>query len=1509
MKKTYVIILLLNCLFWGKSSDAQTLELGILNSFEAFTGAGAVSNAGDSISGDVGTNNGIISGFMLPAYTDSAYNNDSITDRCRYDMFRVYIHLFDLFVDFPSTHAPTFGGGETIPPGVYSSIGAGSVTGALVLDGGNDPNAYFVIKSNGAMTIGAGSTISLINGAKACNVFFIAEGAITVSANANVKGSLFAHIGGVGLGTGVTLEGRIFSMEGAISIGAGTEAIKPLGISTIPIFCESDCTPAPAVDVLGVLSNFALYSAFGAVGNTGTSGYSGNIGSDGGALSGYISSIIIGDFHNADALTAQANIDVNNAYASLMALTNTITSHTAAFGSGETVFPGVYHIASAGSLAGTITLDAQGDPDAIFVFKIGGAFSVAAFSKMILTGGARRCNVFWIGGAGVATGAVTIGGASVLKGTFLSHGGACNTGGGVFLAGRQLSTAGAVNTYSGIVYNNPECVTSTSLDLAVIVAVADTLGPVNGTTGGTNVANVLANDSFNGNTANTSQVNVTAISLSAYLTLNADGSIDVAPNTPIGTHTITYKICDNSNATNCDSAVVSIESVSCVYTPMPAITCDQTATFDTANCSWNIAATIQFSSNSLAGITSDESSTWGMAWGDYDNDGFEDLYVAEYDMSRGSFLYHNNGDGTFTKEIAGVIPTDGGSSIAGTWGDYNNDGNLDLFVANNTGAMNALYKNNGSGNFTKITTGGIANYSGYCHGASWVDYNNDGYLDMFVTDYMPTRFNLLYKNNGDGTFTQITNSALVQEAKYSIGATWADYDNDGDMDVFVPATTGQSNSLFRNNGAGDFEKMTNVGISTDNSNSVGSSWGDIDNDGDLDLFVTNTSGQDNLLYLNDGDGTFTQVHSGLIVSDGGYSSSSSLVDIDNDGDLDIYVCNDQSDSNALYINDGNGNFIKPQTIVTADLGNSYSQAWSDFDNDGDLDLLVGNHSNERNAFFENTRTNCNNWFGLKLTGTNSNRSAIGARIWVKATINGQSKWQLKEVSGQTGGGAGSQNSLKALFGLADATSVDSVVVLWPSGYRQVVTNLSANSYTDMIEGNGMQVCGVIYHDMNSNCVQDGEEHGIPGVQITIQPGNRGVTTNENGEYEAFLEPGSFTILQTTRSGWTENCYPAGHTINVVAGQVYCGNNFGNSATCSDPNLSISLGTAALRKGFQNEYAVLYSNTGAYDAFNVELSITFADDIIPLSATIPWTSTSLGVGSVTYTWIIDTVKAVTFYDLKIIDSVSVLTTVGDLLTVSANITNFGNDCDPSTNSFTETNPIVGAIDPNDILVFPSGDGEEGFIEKTQVLRYKIRFQNVGSYFAQNVKVSSEVPINLELSSIHNMVSSHEYTLKQIGNQMEFMFKDICLPDSNENEEASHGFIEFSILPKYQISRGSLIQNSAEIVFDYEDPLVTNTVINTIKYNGQLVQNKVLIQPNPVRNQATIMLELTKNKYVNFQLIDRIEVYDILGALIETQVYRGDLQRAVLATDYWLPGCYLVRVYNTDGQSFQGKLIKE
>jgi hypothetical protein len=574
-------------IFCPNLSIGQTLQLGILSSFEAYTGAGAVSNDGTLLTGDAGTNIGIVTGCAGPTFNGNVYNANAITDQCKEDLFLTYIHLNDLFVTYPGVHTPAFGAGETIPPGVYSTGGAGSIGGDLTLDGGGDPNAYFVIKFNGAFTVGAGSTVTLINGAQSCNVFWIAEGAISVGANTVVKGTLLAHIGAVGIGADVNLEGRMLSLKGAITIGVGSVAIAPSCISTIPIFCETECTPAPEVDVLGILSDFALYTSFGAVANTSTSGIYGDIGSDEGAISGYAASVVMGSFHSEDLITAQGVIDLKNAYISLMALPNTVNGHTPAFGSGETITSGVYYIGSAGSLAGTITLDGQNNPNAIFVFKFEGAFTVAAASKMILTNGARRCNIFWIGGAGIPTGAISIGAAAVLKGTFLSHGGACSSGAGVFLAGRQLSTAGAVNTYSGVIYNNPTCVTSTPLDQSVIIATADTAGPINGLTGGTNVVNVLTNDTLNGASVSISQVNLTTITPNANLTLNPDGSIDVASNTPPGIYTLVYQICEVSDPTNCQSATVTI-SVVCVQSAEPATACYETATFNTNTCAWDV---------------------------------------------------------------------------------------------------------------------------------------------------------------------------------------------------------------------------------------------------------------------------------------------------------------------------------------------------------------------------------------------------------------------------------------------------------------------------------------------------------------------------------------------------------------------------------------------------------------------------------------------------------------------------------------------------------------------------------------------------------------------------------------------------------------------------------------------------------------------------------------------------------------------------------------------------------
>ena len=456
MKKNILLtITTIAILLFSNKSFSQTLELGILSSFETFTGVGAVTNGGTS-AGDAGTNDGSISGPGFDSsngYCCTTYNADSTTIQARIDLLRVYMHLDDIFVTQPSTHAPAFGSGETIAPGVYSIGGAGSVSGALTLDGGGDTDAVFIIKFEGALTVGAASTITLSNGTRAANVFWIAQGAITLEASSVMKGTVFAHPGAVTLGAGSTIEGRLYSSEGAISIAAAAEAEMPVGPITIPINCVGDCTAAPAVDVLGSIKKFGLFTSFGAVANAATSAFVGDIGTDGGGtISGFGTSTRVGSFYIADAITDQARIDLDFAYTALMAIPNTVTGHTPAFGSGEILNAGVYSIAAAGSLAGTVTLDGLGDPDAIFIFKFAGAFSVAAQSRVILTNGTRRCNVFWI-----SEGAASMGTFTYMKGTVLAHNGACSAGANTSVEGRMLSTGGAIGFSTGVLYNDALC--------------------------------------------------------------------------------------------------------------------------------------------------------------------------------------------------------------------------------------------------------------------------------------------------------------------------------------------------------------------------------------------------------------------------------------------------------------------------------------------------------------------------------------------------------------------------------------------------------------------------------------------------------------------------------------------------------------------------------------------------------------------------------------------------------------------------------------------------------------------------------------------------------------------------------------------------------------------------------------------------------------------------------------------------------------------------------------------
>ncbi|MBI5726423.1 MAG: CRTAC1 family protein, partial [Ignavibacteriales bacterium] len=451
---------------------------------------------------------------------------------------------------------------------------------------------------------------------------------------------------------------------------------------------------------------------------------------------------------------------------------------------------------------------------------------------------------------------------------------------------------------------------------------------------------------------------------------------------------------------------------------------------------YELNAQVTFTKITTGAIVNDASYTEGVYWFDYNNDGLPDMFAANI-TNQNNILFRNDGSGNFTKITAGALVNDGGFSYGASIGDFNNDGYPDIFVVNGGSSAsqnNFFYTNNGDGTFTKITTGIFVNEIGNSWGSSSVDYDNDGKLDIYTANF--NRNNFLYKGNGDGTFTKITAGAIVNDGGGSVTCAWGDYDNDGFQDVFVANSNfsaGENNFLYKNNGDGSFTKITAGNIVTDGGNSTGGSWGDYDNDGDIDLFVTNYFSENNFLYRNDGSGTFTKITTGDIVNDGGASVGSAWGDYDNDGDLDLFVSNDNNQNEFLYNNNGNGTFTK---ITTGDIvnsaGRSNGSAWGDYDLDGDLDLYVanGNQPVQQNNFLFRNDGTANNWINIYCKGVISNRSAIGTKVTASALINGVRVKQTREISGQTGYTA--QNSLNVELGLGNATVIDTIIIKWPS---------------------------------------------------------------------------------------------------------------------------------------------------------------------------------------------------------------------------------------------------------------------------------------------------------------------------------------------------------------------------------------------------------------------------------------------------------------------------------------------
>lgn len=494
----------------------------------------------------------------------------------------------------------------------------------------------------------------------------------------------------------------------------------------------------------------------------------------------------------------------------------------------------------------------------------------------------------------------------------------------------------------------------------------------------------------------------------------------------------------------------------------------------------------------MAGLDKLEENS-GVAIADYDGDLDLDIFVVAKAKDQNnveishSKLFRNNNNNTFTDvtEIAGLSnlfpisnsedenPALEGYKYGASWGDYDNDGFPDLFLTNEYKVQ--LFRNQGDGTFIDktIEAGIIQKDACWNTSATWFDFNNDGYLDLYSSEWGNCNFNSFYLNNSDGTFT---NESLLfaqtnPNKKSYLGIPF-DFNSDGWFDLYVSNDLYLKNDLFINHGGVSVtEEAANYGIDN-GGHDMAMAINDYNNDGFFDIFITDIN--ENTLYSNNGDNTFKDVALALGVQDTGWGWDVVFADFDLDGDEDIFTVNGFTLTKAQYnfyyeniLSEGVIGFIdKTEEENLKELTFGVGATAFDYDNDGDLDLFTTN--SDRESFFYKNNTiaygtqNILNWFKVSLEGTSSNKNAVGTKVSITTDIGAFHRYY-------TGIGFLSQSILPVHFGLKDATTITELKIKWPSGLEEVYQDLNPNTYIKAIEGNGYEILDIELTDVIIGC--------------------------------------------------------------------------------------------------------------------------------------------------------------------------------------------------------------------------------------------------------------------------------------------------------------------------------------------------------------------------------------------------------------------------------------------------------
>ncbi len=498
--------------------------------------------------------------------------------------------------------------------------------------------------------------------------------------------------------------------------------------------------------------------------------------------------------------------------------------------------------------------------------------------------------------------------------------------------------------------------------------------------------------------------------------------------------------------------------------------------------------------------------------GDYDGDGDLDLFFqggSATGLPDARQLFRNNliglGSMTFTN-VSSNLPTGLGPSWSAAWGDYDGDGNVDVFVGqSNIGGDGDVLRNDGAGAFTNESVATGLNDPGFHQNVAWSDIDNDRDLDLIIGMEGPEEHEIYLQGPGS-SFTPVGASVGFQEdyGTKAYGMAIGDTDGDGDFDIYISTCIAGNNirNNFYQNMLVETGSLSFVDIADTNGtqfmqNSYGTEFADFDDDGDLDLYMVGADGEPSKIFRNNGSNMFTDVDTitghALLSDTSGDLNGARAVDYDNDGDLDLFFhdhkpLNGKDLARKLYRNDGSWTFTDVTIAegLNATSEGSYDSAWADIDMDGDQDLIATTDSSfDERVFISNASTNGNHWMYIKLSGPSDNTTGIGASLY--ATINeGTPQERTIRREANTNAGTFNQSDLPVHFGLGSATQIDELKVVWPDGTEQIIKNLAVDQYLTITTPGDFDGD----HDVDADDLAQWEsDYGVNGNSDSFLDGN------------------------------------------------------------------------------------------------------------------------------------------------------------------------------------------------------------------------------------------------------------------------------------------------------------------------------------------------------------------------------------------------------------------------------------